>query len=140
MALVKCSECGKEISDKALSCPHCGNPIQAIRNAQIAEQNKRYSKELNIQIILYSILGFLASFALGAYLFTHNYLLVCIIIDLVCFAILSLYFKYWIAFAGAVFIRRLRQTNYQIPKYNIVFSSCFGYVFGCVAGMFIYFN
>tara|TARA_B100001250_G_C19674444_1_gene733005 strand:+ start:21 stop:449 length:429 start_codon:yes stop_codon:yes gene_type:complete len=26
MALIKCSECGKEISDKAASCPHCGNP------------------------------------------------------------------------------------------------------------------
>jgi len=26
MALIKCTECGKEISDKAASCPHCGNP------------------------------------------------------------------------------------------------------------------
>jgi len=24
MALIKCSECGKEISDKAESCPNCG--------------------------------------------------------------------------------------------------------------------
>lgn len=27
MALIKCAECGKEISDKAPSCPSCGNPI-----------------------------------------------------------------------------------------------------------------
>lgn len=27
MALIKCSECGKEISDKATTCIHCGNPI-----------------------------------------------------------------------------------------------------------------
>lgn len=27
MALIKCPECGKEISDKAESCPNCGNPI-----------------------------------------------------------------------------------------------------------------
>lgn len=27
MALIKCPECGKEISDKAESCPHCGYPI-----------------------------------------------------------------------------------------------------------------
>ena len=27
MALIKCSECGKEISDKAPACPNCGNPI-----------------------------------------------------------------------------------------------------------------
>ena len=27
MALIKCPECGKEISDKASSCPSCGYPI-----------------------------------------------------------------------------------------------------------------
>lgn len=27
MALIKCSECGREISDKASSCPHCGCPV-----------------------------------------------------------------------------------------------------------------
>ncbi|MES2006955.1 MAG: zinc-ribbon domain-containing protein [Patescibacteria group bacterium] len=27
MALIKCSECGKDVSDKAVSCPFCGNPI-----------------------------------------------------------------------------------------------------------------
>lgn len=29
MALIKCQECGKEISQKATNCPHCGNPVQA---------------------------------------------------------------------------------------------------------------
>lgn len=29
MALIKCSECQREISDKAKSCPNCGNPIIA---------------------------------------------------------------------------------------------------------------
>ena len=27
MALVKCGECGKEISDKAATCPGCGAPM-----------------------------------------------------------------------------------------------------------------
>ena len=27
MTLVKCNECGKEVSDQAASCPHCGAPI-----------------------------------------------------------------------------------------------------------------
>ena len=27
MALINCPECGKEISDKAIACPNCGNPI-----------------------------------------------------------------------------------------------------------------
>ena len=26
MALIKCSECGKEVSDKATACPNCGAP------------------------------------------------------------------------------------------------------------------
>ena len=26
MSLIKCRECGKEISDKAKSYPHCGSP------------------------------------------------------------------------------------------------------------------
>jgi len=27
MALINCSECGKQVSEKASSCPNCGNPI-----------------------------------------------------------------------------------------------------------------
>jgi ribosomal protein L7/L12 len=29
MALIKCPECGKEVSDKAAVCIHCGYPLQA---------------------------------------------------------------------------------------------------------------
>lgn len=36
MALITCKECGKEISENAISCPHCGNPQQ--NNMQ----NKKY--------------------------------------------------------------------------------------------------
>lgn len=28
MSLIICSECGKEISDKATACIHCGCPIK----------------------------------------------------------------------------------------------------------------
>ncbi len=28
MALIKCKECGKEISDKAVACPNCGYPLK----------------------------------------------------------------------------------------------------------------
>lgn len=30
MALIKCSECGKEISSKASACPYCGCPIEEL--------------------------------------------------------------------------------------------------------------
>lgn len=36
MALISCSECGKQVSDKAVSCPNCGNPI----NQQISQQEE----------------------------------------------------------------------------------------------------
>ena len=32
MALIKCKECGKEISDKATTCIHCGCPINSQNN------------------------------------------------------------------------------------------------------------
>ena len=38
MALIKCSECGKEVSDKAASCPNCGAPIKALTNDVIMIQ------------------------------------------------------------------------------------------------------
>lgn len=34
MALIKCPECGKEISDKATSCPNCGCPSTDIEDAE----------------------------------------------------------------------------------------------------------
>lgn len=30
MALIKCTECGKEISDRASICPNCGCPVEAV--------------------------------------------------------------------------------------------------------------
>lgn len=30
MSLIKCSECGQEMSDQATSCPHCGKPAKTI--------------------------------------------------------------------------------------------------------------
>lgn len=27
MALIHCKECGKDVSEKAKSCPHCGSPV-----------------------------------------------------------------------------------------------------------------
>jgi zinc-ribbon domain len=43
MALIKCAECGKEVSDKAVSCPACGNPLAAhITTVQLT--SKRWKK------------------------------------------------------------------------------------------------
>ncbi len=56
MALVKCPECGKEISDKASNCPGCGYPIESQKIevlGNISEQPviEQKSKKLNKKII-----------------------------------------------------------------------------------------
>lgn len=40
MALIKCHECGREISDAAVACPHCGYPISREDNPSNNPTNK----------------------------------------------------------------------------------------------------
>ena len=35
MALITCSECGKEYSENAASCPNCGNPNPSTKNVNV---------------------------------------------------------------------------------------------------------
>ena len=59
MALIKCPECGKQISDKAEVCPHCG--VEARKElAKIQEK-----RSIIISVILACIV---AAVALWAYL------------------------------------------------------------------------
>lgn len=41
MALINCSECGKEISDKAITCPNCGYPINVESDKLLNELKKQ---------------------------------------------------------------------------------------------------
>tara|TARA_B100000579_G_scaffold173244_1_gene141217 strand:+ start:475 stop:777 length:303 start_codon:yes stop_codon:yes gene_type:complete len=41
MSLIKCSECGKEISDKATTCPNCGCPTVAFEKAKKIKEGNR---------------------------------------------------------------------------------------------------
>ena len=36
MALIPCSACQQQVSDKAAFCPYCGNPVQNVKNLEIA--------------------------------------------------------------------------------------------------------
>lgn len=42
MALIKCTGCGHEVSDKASACPHCGCPIQ--------QENRNLCKECGTEV------------------------------------------------------------------------------------------
>ena len=52
MALIKCSECGKEISDKATYCPNCGAPVVVHRwrcpdcGNMISEEPCQYCRDM----------------------------------------------------------------------------------------------
>lgn len=52
MALINCPECGKEISDKATTCPNCGCPVAK----RIEEQSENQSGHLSYMRIMFSIL------------------------------------------------------------------------------------
>lgn len=56
MALIRCSECGREISDKAAACIHCGCPITASTTvhttANTAASNAPRSLSVNFNAVL----------------------------------------------------------------------------------------
>lgn len=44
MALIKCPECGKEVSDKATACIHCGYPLNSMDNNVEEKANAHVEK------------------------------------------------------------------------------------------------
>jgi len=54
MALIKCKECGHEISDEALACPNCGKP----------QRDKPPAVSLSRQMTVYAVSLFLPPFGL----------------------------------------------------------------------------
>jgi len=65
MALIKCSECGKEISSNVSSCPGCGNPINRETKVVTNRTSKKYKKPiilfLSIVLIFFGIALFVIS-------------------------------------------------------------------------------
>lgn len=58
MALIKCPECGKEISDKATVCINCGYSLESLKDVRkkiksednIESQNYEYKRNKNQSI------------------------------------------------------------------------------------------
>lgn len=68
MALIKCPECGTEVSDKAEKCPKCAYPI----NTQIKDKvqtieltSKKYKGQLVLSVLLLSLGLFISLAAAG---------------------------------------------------------------------------
>jgi len=82
MALIKCSECQKEISDKAVSCPYCGCPTGRPINTSVQLDSAPHKRrKYRIQSLIFTpmfifglIFGFVCIFWHWTYWFYwHNY-------------------------------------------------------------------
>ena len=77
MALIKCTECGHEVSDKAQTCPNCGAPV-GLAQPSNQQLNNTYSnidtEGSSSKKWLYLVVGILAVSLLGlaAWLFLFN--------------------------------------------------------------------
>ncbi|MBE6443171.1 MAG: zinc-ribbon domain-containing protein [Alphaproteobacteria bacterium] len=64
MALIKCNECGKEISESADMCPHCGFSLKKYKEQ--LEQDKKYKNDEKYRKgCLYFILFVIMFFIIG---------------------------------------------------------------------------
>lgn len=58
MALIKCPECGREISDMAVSCPGCGLSINDYSD------EKHHESAIGIAGLIFACLGFFIPFGI----------------------------------------------------------------------------
>lgn len=65
MALIKCKECGHEVSDRASECPNCGCPIQREDNPSIKETNVEPQAEKKGNSKKWTLLAVLLCLVLG---------------------------------------------------------------------------
>lgn len=63
MALIKCGECGNEVSDKATACPKCGAPVAQTASVAAARPRKKSSPVAGIVSLL--VLAGLLSMCFG---------------------------------------------------------------------------
>lgn len=60
MALIKCAECGKDISSKAASCPFCGNPSGGVVTVQLTSKRWKAVKFISWIVFLIGLSNALA--------------------------------------------------------------------------------
>ena len=66
MALIKCPDCGRDISDTAVSCPNCGHPINIINQASqkpvVIEKTSKQWKIVKLVSVIVFIIGIMVFF------------------------------------------------------------------------------
>lgn len=60
MALIKCSGCGHEVSDKATTCPNCGHPInQTNENLVQIDSAPQKRKKYRVRLLIFTPIFFI---------------------------------------------------------------------------------
>ena len=71
MALIKCPECGKEISDAAESCPNCGYPIKGQQQIGDSDGLGKGQETKKLKTVLFIVVGIiLVVIVYGNYILT----------------------------------------------------------------------
>jgi uncharacterized membrane protein YvbJ len=67
MAMMKCIECGKEISDQARTCPNCGHPSdREVKMQRVQDTNQQSSRVGRVIVgIIMMILAFVIITSIG---------------------------------------------------------------------------
>lgn len=73
MALIKCSECGKEVSDKANACPNCGAPIKEDEIKKEIKAGINMTKKLAIVLVIILVIIIISVFIFGYFIPAHTY-------------------------------------------------------------------
>jgi len=60
MALIKCPECGRDVSDSASSCPNCGHPISRVdKNLVQIDSAPRKRKKYRVRLLIFTPIFFI---------------------------------------------------------------------------------
>jgi hypothetical protein len=46
MGLIACQDCGGQVSDQALACPHCGRPLRSMPSPEKLRREARFLQSL----------------------------------------------------------------------------------------------
>lgn len=70
MALIKCSECGADVSEKASMCPKCGCPLDITK--QVISDTKKHKKKKKIFFVVAIIVVMITVISVGVFHIKNN--------------------------------------------------------------------
>lgn len=131
MALIKCPECGKEVSTEAEACPNCGYPIK--NNPAIKQEAKEkcpdpinsswiefWKKRVTTTKIVWSIVAAINTvlLVLFAILLFNSYHMSFMVLTVIFAIIWTFVFAFWIAVLICVRVRIRQYDGYTVLVYS----------------------